>query len=114
MIDIPSTLTHLPDVFTSANGASVGLTKHVLGRGVRRGTLRRLAGGIYVPAERWDSALPWQRHLLLVRAASRERPDAVVSHHSAEALHDLPLPTHALQWVAMTTDHGVTTAISVV
>lgn len=110
MIDIPSALTHLPDVFTAADAAKAGLSKHVLGRGVRRGSLRRLAGGVFVAAEVWDDALAWQRHLLLVRAASHERPDAVVSHHSAAVLHDLPLPTHAPEWVAMTTNHGVTTA----
>lgn len=86
------------------------MSKHVLARGVREGTVRRLSGGFFVSAEVWDTALPWQRHLILTRAASRERPDAVVSHHSAAALHDLPLPLRPPAWVSMSTNHGVTTA----
>ncbi|KQO65039.1 hypothetical protein [Curtobacterium sp. Leaf261] len=62
-----------------------------LSREAARGTLERVARGVYVDAAIWSRARPVERHLLLVHAAAT-RPDfrATVSHQSAAAMLGWP------------------------
>jgi hypothetical protein len=76
---------------SDALGAA-GMNAHVVDALVRRGELRRLRRGWYVLSTTWDSAGPDGKYRLFVRAtaASAQRP-LMLSHHSAAALHGLPL-----------------------
>lgn len=65
-------------------------TRHY--RAARRGELRALAPGVYIPTERWLALDIDTRYLLCIAAAaSRLHDDDVLSHWSAAALWRLPL-----------------------
>jgi hypothetical protein len=74
--------------------------------------LIRLAHGVYVLARVWDDAGLRSQHLLLVAAASSQRPGSCVTHHSAALLHGLPMPIDCPPFVSLTTDrtHRTSTA----
>jgi hypothetical protein len=110
MIDVAGALLGLPLVFGSAEAEGAGLSARIVERAVRNGEVRRLARGVFVADSVWRHASRRDRHLLLVDAAVRQQPRAVVSHHSAAILHELPLPWHLPDWVALTTDHSARTA----
>ncbi len=82
-----------PDVFTLAQVEKEGMTKFQAARRVRSGHWRRLGRGIYCLQSTWDSAHHSQRHLLLAQAACLGGPEGrCLSHASAAAWHDLPVP----------------------
>src|SRR5665647_740134 len=110
MIDVPAMLPLLPPVFDLPEAVSAGLSARVVERAVRHGDVRRLARGVFVAKSRWLQASRRDRHLLLVDAAVRRQPQAVVSHHSAALLHSLPIPWHLPGWVALTTNGSTRTA----
>ena len=110
MIDVRSVLPCLPCVFGLREAMSAGLSARVLERAVRNGDVRRLARGVFVAESVWRQGGRRDRHLLLVDAAVRCQPRAVVSHHSAALLHGLPIPWHLPSWVALTTDGSTRTA----
>ncbi|MEO7059406.1 MAG: type IV toxin-antitoxin system AbiEi family antitoxin domain-containing protein [Lapillicoccus sp.] len=110
MIDLPVALSTLGPVFRAADAAGAGLTRRVLARAVRLGDVRRVAPGYYVQTAVWGSASRRDRHLMLAQVASWQRPWAPISHHSAAAWHELPLPPNLPAWVAQTTDRKVDTA----
>lgn len=110
MIDVPAVLPLLPPVFDLPEAVSAGLSARVVERAVRHGDVRRLGRGVFVAKSRWLQASRRDRHLLLVDAAVRRQPQAVVSHHSAALLHSLPIPWHLPGWVALTTNGSTRTA----
>lgn len=110
MIDVLSGLARLPQVFGLSEAEAVGLSARIIERAVRNGDVWRLTRGVFVADHVWRRATRRDRHLLLVHAAVRIQPGAVVSHHSAAVLHGLPLPWHLPDWVTVTTDRSARTA----
>jgi hypothetical protein len=110
MIDVAAALLRLPCVFGASEAVAAGLSARIVERAVRNGEVRRLARGVFVASSVWHQAGRRDRHLLLVDAAVRRQPRAVVSHHSAALLHGLPTPWRLPDWVALTTNGSVRTA----
>lgn len=94
--------TQLPQPFARAECVASGVSARVLERATRVGHLSRLAPGLYAVAQLWDDQPSWERHLALARAAARLTPDAIVSHASAAALLQLPMPTNPPPRATMT------------
>lgn len=79
-------LIHRSDVVLDGGDATS------LGRDVRRGTLVRLAAGVFVREALWSGACSRHRHVAQARAVvSRLGPSAVLSHGSALAVHGFPV-----------------------
>ncbi len=110
MIDVVAALRHLHRGFDLPEAEMAGLSARIVERAVRNGDIRRLTRGIFIADPVWRHASRRDRHLLLVDAAVRLQPRAVVSHHSAAVLHGLPIPWHLPDWVALTTDGSARTA----
>ena len=110
VIDVGGALRWLPGVFGLSDAEGAGLSARIVERAVRNGEVRRLARGVFVADSVWRRASRRERHLLLVDAAVRLQPRAVVSHHSAALLHGLPTPWRLPDWVALTTDRSKLTA----
>ncbi|TQJ07688.1 type IV toxin-antitoxin system AbiEi family antitoxin domain-containing protein [Lapillicoccus jejuensis] len=110
MIDLDAPLASLGTLFTSADAAAAGLSAKVLRRAVAGGHVRRLAPGHYVVTAAWDATPPLAQHLVLARAAQRQRPWGVVSHLTAAAAHGLPVPSVLPTTITLTTDHDTGTA----
>ena len=86
MCDTSLELIHRSDVVLDGGDATS------LGRDARRGTLVRLAAGVFVREARWNGACGRHRHIALARAVvSRLGPSAVLSHGSALAVHGFPV-----------------------
>lgn len=94
--------THLPQPFARAECIASGVSARVLERAAHTCQLTRVAPGLYAIAHTWESLSPWARHLALARTAARITPDAVVSHGSAAALLNLPMPTNPPPRATMT------------
>ena len=94
--------TQLPQPFARSEGLASGVSARVLERAARTGQLSRLAPGLYAAAPLWENLSAWGRHLALARAAARVTPDAIVSHASAAALLDLPMPSNPPPRATMT------------
>jgi hypothetical protein len=78
-------LVHLPAELDHA-------TRTSLYRAARRGELRALAPGVYIPTQSWLALDVDTRYLLSITAARvRLHPDDVLSHWSAAALWGLPV-----------------------
>ncbi|MGB5953306.1 MAG: type IV toxin-antitoxin system AbiEi family antitoxin domain-containing protein [Ornithinimicrobium sp.] len=86
-------LTAHGGVGTVSEMASLGVSRHVIQRAVRAGHLVRLRRNIVAIAAQWEKAAPWERYALLTRATARSLGDSSLSlsHHSALAVHDIPL-----------------------
>jgi hypothetical protein len=106
MRDLERLLVDVPQPFTAAEAAGAGLSRHVLARGTRRGTLVRLAPGVYCHEPVWRAAGRDKRHLMLTAVVLRHTRGAVASHHSAAASFGLPLPVDPPRWVAITLAAG--------
>ena len=79
-------------VVSTVQLAPLGVTPADLRACVSRGELVRLRRGAFVEADRWAAADPDERYRLRVMAVLRSRTaDEAASHHSALALHRLPL-----------------------
>ncbi len=76
---------------TRAAALADGFTDNDLARARRQGKLRRVASGVYVPADAFDGLSPADQHVTRARAAARNRRGSVVSHQSAAAVHGLDL-----------------------
>jgi hypothetical protein len=94
-----------PEVFTPADAEAAGLSRHMIATRLRSGEIRRLRRGLYCLAGRWDAADARGRHVLQARAAARLGP-IVLSHLSAAAVWDLPLPPAATWKVQATVPTG--------
>lgn len=78
-----------------------GIDDHDLYKMTRDGELRRIRPGVYSAQPRDEDRR--KHHIIEIRAAmAKLRADAVVSHISAAALHDLPLRDLGLERVHMT------------
>lgn len=67
-------------------------TRHQHARAARRGTELRVARGVYLSQQAWQSLQPRERYLMRVRAvAETRRNPPVVSHWSAAAIHGLSI-----------------------
>ncbi len=51
----------------------------------------RVRTGVYAACGAWSALRPWERYLARVHAFSVLHPEAIFSHESAAALHDLPI-----------------------
>lgn len=78
-------------VFSAAEAHARGVTDSDLRTGVRERQLIRVRRGAYVSRRQWEAADGDERYRLRVLAVGRTRPDDMVSHHAALALHGLPL-----------------------
>lgn len=78
-------------LFTRATAMTHGYTDSEIVGMCRRGELRRVANGIYVPAAVFDGLEPKEQHVVRARAASLTRRGSVASHQSAAAVHGLDL-----------------------
>lgn len=85
-------LDDLPHPFVRSEALSAGVTDRRLGLALRRRDLERIAPGVYASAASWGGWSAWQRHRALAATARRVTPDAILSHTSAAALLDLPMP----------------------
>lgn len=79
-----------PGVILSDVVRTTGATR-LLERHVRSRRLTRIRPGAYVRAGEWEAASVERRHELLVEAAVRQLPDAVLSYESAAVAWGLPL-----------------------
>ena len=89
-----SDLSRLAGVMTTAELAAAGVSRGQLRRLVRRGAWRRLAHGVFAPAEvvAEEAGDPAGNHAVQIAAAlALSGSDAVASHHSAAAIHALEL-----------------------
>jgi hypothetical protein len=94
--------TDLPQPFLRGEALATGLSERRLDAFLEAGELTRVAPGLYAVAPGWTTSPPWSRHLGLARAAVRATPDAIISHTSAAALLELPMPPSPPQWATMT------------
>ena len=81
-------------MMTTAELAAAGVSRGQLRRLVRRGAWRRLAHGVFAPAEvvAEEAGDPAGNHAVQIAAAlAVSGSDAVASHHSAAAMHALEL-----------------------
>lgn len=71
----------------------LGVSRHVVDRAVRNGLVVRLRRNVVVDAEVWRAAAPSARHELRARGTARAWRGVpfALSHHSALALHDIPV-----------------------
>lgn len=70
----------------------LGVSPQQIAAWVRQSEVVRVRRGAYVDAELWAAADPAERYRLTVMAAMRSRPAGeTATHHSALALHRLPL-----------------------
>jgi hypothetical protein len=94
-----------PEVFTLADADAAGLSRHMVATRLASGEFRRLRRGLYCRTATWDAADARGRHLLQARAAALLGP-IVLSHLTAAAIWDLPLPATATPKVQATVPTG--------
>lgn len=88
-------LSGLPALFTPAEAAAGGVSKHALLGGLAQQQIERVGHGLYrrraepASGERWELALA--RHLDRLRVELRRHPGHVGSHTSAALVHGLEL-----------------------
>jgi hypothetical protein len=97
-----SSVPHLPQPFTALDAARAGVSRGQLTQAVRVGLAIRVARGLYAAAATWEGLSPEARHAGLARAAYRTCGGAVVSHHSAAVLWELPCPRRRLDRAGLT------------
>lgn len=95
-------LGQLPQPFTTRESGAAGIPRTMVKHGSSVSFLVSPARGLYAVREAWDLASPWDRHRLLIDAAVRVVPDAIVSHTSQAVLLGLPHPSHPPEHVRMT------------
>lgn len=100
-------------LLTRAAALAAGYTDNEIVRLHRRGVLRKVGTGIYVPACSFDSMTAVEQHIVRARAATYSRRSGVISHQSAAAVHGLDLWDTELSRVHLTVaepDSGSRTA----
>ena len=100
----------LPQPFLRAEALTTGISERRLDGMLATGDLTRVASGVYALTTPWQASPPWDRHRGLARAAVRATPDAIISHASAAALLDLPMPPRPPQRATMTVLHDSRTS----
>lgn len=110
MDDLDALALDVGPVFTPAQAGDRGIAPRTLS--IRSG-VRRLAPGLYVVLSAWDLCRPDERQRHLARWAQAQRPYGVVSHHTAAAIHGLPLPPSGLDHVCLTVARGRTVSTTI-
>ncbi|WP_353950041.1 hypothetical protein V6K52_10330 [Knoellia sp. S7-12] len=95
-------LSRLPQPFVRRESGADGLAQTTVSYALSTRFLTSPARGLYAVRGPWDTASPWQRHRLMIEAAVRLVPDALISHTSQAVLLDLPRPSHPPAVVSMT------------
>lgn len=90
------------NTFTRAQLAQRGVTDSDIRRLVGEGSLARVRRGDYLDTSTRPVPQFEDRHRILVQATWPRLHSGVLSHHSAAALHGLPLPSHDLGRVHVT------------
>lgn len=105
MGDLDELAARVGPLFTAAQAGDQRIAARTLSS---RPGVRRLAPGLYVVAAAWDARRPDEQQRLLARWAQERRPSGVVSHHTAAAVHGLPLPPSGAGHVCLTVTRGRT------
>lgn len=95
-------LRELPQPFAPHESTAAGIPRTTVKHATSVAFLVSPARGLYAVREPWEAASPWERHRLMIDAAVRLFPDAVVSHTSQAVLLGLPHPSHAPERVRLT------------
>jgi Transcriptional regulator, AbiEi antitoxin len=99
----------LPAVFTATDARRAGMSRGQVDRRVSTGHWLRLRRGVFCLTAVWEGSTPQQQHLLLagsVVAARSGVGSVALSHTTAAALLDLPVPPKALDAVHLTVAPG--------
>ena len=99
----------LPLVFTVHDLRRRGVTGKQAEYRVARGVWHRLRRGVFCTAEAWQRAGAEGRHVLTAAATvagARAPQSLVLSHTTAAALHELPVPAGRLKVVTLTSPRG--------
>jgi hypothetical protein len=102
----------LPPVFHRRHALAAGLTPDQVTHRLRTTRWHRLRRGVYCTRAVWNDASPQHRAALLGMAAVLLRcSDAPValSHATAAALYDLPIPHHGPAWITVAAGFGAST-----
>jgi hypothetical protein len=105
-------LSRLPQPFAVDESRAAGIPRTTLKYARSVTFLVSPARGLYAVREPWEAASPWGRHRLMIDAAGRLHPDAVLSHTSQAVRLGLPLPPSPPPHVSMTVLHDVRTSRS--
>lgn len=95
-------MSTLPRLILAKDLSRIGLATRPLSAQARSGDLIRIRHGVYVQAEQWNSAKPWQQYRLRIEAAAETfAVPTTFSHHSAATMLGIPVilrrqPVHAL------------------
>jgi Transcriptional regulator, AbiEi antitoxin len=97
----------LPDVFTFAQAAAAGFTRHQIRSRVRAGRWIVLRRGTYCATDTYDACPPNRRHVLHATAArlAYGTRDLTESHLTAAARWDLPMPLNPPERGYLTDGH---------
>jgi len=95
-------LGQLPQPFVAADSSAAGIPRTTVKHALSVAFLMAPARGLYAVRDPWLESSPWDRQRLMIDAAVRLIPDAVVSHTSQAVLLDLPHPSHPPAHVTMT------------
>lgn len=105
-------LSRLPIPFVRRESEAAGLAPSTVRYALSTQFLTCPARGLYAVRSPWEAASPWDRHRLMIEAAVRLVPDALVSHTSQAVLLELPQPSHPPAVVSMTLLDDVRTSPS--
>jgi hypothetical protein len=95
-------LSRLPQPFVRRESGAAGVPQTTVSHALATKHLASPARGLYAVRSPWEAASPWQRHRLMIDAAVRLVPDALISHTSQAMLLGLPHPSHPPEVVSMT------------
>ncbi|MEL4503743.1 type IV toxin-antitoxin system AbiEi family antitoxin domain-containing protein [Luteococcus sp. H138] len=90
------------ETFTRSELAALGISDTDIRRLVNEGRYLRIRRGDYLNASSGPLPRYEARHRILAHATWPRLHSGVLSHHSAAALHGLPLPAHELERVHVT------------
>jgi len=96
-------------VFTRADAARAGLSRHQVTQRLVNGRWRQLQRGAFCLAHAWEQASPEQRHALLAGGVLLTRRDPgpqALSHVTAAVMHGLPVSDRLLDTVWLTGANG--------
>ena len=92
----------LPQPFVRAEALAHGVSRRRIDLALNSGDSPASPPVSTRSTDGWVAMRPWERHFALARAAVRTTPDAIVSHTSAAALLDLPMPPNPPERATMT------------
>jgi very-short-patch-repair endonuclease len=102
----------LPLVFHRRHALAAGLTPDQVTHRLATARWHRLRRGVYCTCAVWNDASPERRTALLGMAAVLLRcsdTPFVLSHATAAAMYDLPIPRDGTTWITVAAGHGAGT-----